>query len=177
MEEALFFLPTLLSFNLSPAQDFLPKIFEIFVEQYCVEPYPSLTEKTLEVGADIIRTQGKEKGDFILGLLEKYIDKKFSAQTNVTAIILMGNCAPYLKDKSKVKTICDKIVVTANSPSDHVKKNIARCLPDLIGFFQNPQKIVQDTLESMQVEKDINKMKGSAYLISGILPSNHLNLH
>ena len=167
MEEALLFLPLFAQNNLEQVKEHIPKILEIFVEQYCLEIYPSLMEKTLEVGADIIRTHGAEKGDFLLGFLEKYLDKKYSAQNNVTAIIFMGNCAPYLKDKSKVKTICDKIVVSANSPSDHVKKNIAKCLPDLIGFFQDAPKIIQELLESLQTEKDVNKIKGSAYLLSG----------
>lgn len=167
MEDALFFLPFFIQQNLPHVKEFLPKIFETFVEQYCVEAYPTLTEKTLEVGADIIKQHGNEKGDFILGVLEKYLEKKFSPQVNVTGIIFMGACAPYLKDKSKVKTICDKILQTANSPSDNVKKNVAKCLPDLIIFFPDPKKIAKELLDSLLTEKDLNKAKGSAYLLSG----------
>lgn len=98
-------------------------------------------EKTIEIGIQTIQAHGKVKGDFLLGVLEKYLDKKYSVQNNVTAIIYMGSCAPYLKNKSKVKTICDKILDMADSSSENLQKNLAKCLPDLIGFFNEPVKI------------------------------------
>lgn len=169
-DETLAFLPHFLKQNVKFLDDdAISSAFKTFVENFCVESDPTLMESTIEAAMEIINAVGPKKGDLLLNVLEKYLDKKFTAQINVTAIIFLGQAAPFLNDKSKVSTICNKILNIANSSSVHLQKSLAKCLPNLIGFFDNPLKIAENLLASLKKEDNPDNMRGSAYLLAGFV--------
>ena len=169
-DETLAFLPHFLKDNIQFVDDeSLTEAFKAFVEYYCTEARPKLTDTTVEVAMELINIVGPKKGDLLLSVLEKYLDKKFSSQINATAITFMGQASPFLSDTSKVPSICNKILNIANSSSVQLQKSLAKCLPNLINFFENPIKIAEDLLASLKTEEKLDNMRGSAYLLAGFV--------
>ena len=118
---------------------------------------------------NIIKKHGKTKGDLIISILDQYLDEKMSIQKKESAIVFMATCAPYSKDKSKVKPICNKILNLAATSTEAFQKSLAKCLPELIVFFDNPLEIGQNLLGKLATDSNVTSIRGSCYLLAGIL--------
>ena len=125
-------------------------------------------EKSIDTGIEIIKEHGNTKGDLIISILDQYLDEKISVNKKESAIVFMATCAPHSKDKSKVKPICNKILNLAATSTESFQKSLAKCLPELIVFFDNPIEIVENLLGKLATDSNITTIRGSCYLLAGM---------
>ena len=148
----------------------LHTIFRIFVESCCRENTPTLMEKTVELGIDIIKHHGSVAADSLIDILQGYLEASAKPEHQISAIIFLGVCAPYLKNKSSLTNIADKIVNLAYKSSETVQRSLAKGLSELLIFFEKPADLAKSLIDTVIVtSKDISLRRGAAYITSGII--------
>jgi hypothetical protein len=91
-----------------------------------------------------------------------------SKAKGISNIVFLGVLAPYLKGNKNLNVIEKRITELFKGESQAEQRSIAKCMPDLMSFFKNPDQIVSDIFHG--ISKMNEKMQsGQAYLASGLL--------
>ena len=61
-----------------------------------------------------------------------------------------------------------RIIDLFKSDKEAEQKSISKCIPDLMSFFKNPEKIVENIFDNIKTESPEVQV-GQAYLFSGLL--------
>ena len=150
------------------SEKIIVKILKLIIEKCCADETQELMQSSLELGIRIIKNNGKKYSAQIINVIDYYLDKKDMADSNqISAIVFIGICAPFLNDKNKVQSISKKILQMVELPSENLQKSLSSCLPELILFFDSPENLILKSLDKIKKEKDQDKQRGQAYLCTG----------
>ena len=86
----------------------------------------------------------------------------------ISNIIFLGVLAPYLKGNKNLLLIEQRITELFKGSNHSEQSAIAKCMPDLMSFFKEPEKIIKRIFESMGGLEDQLQV-GQSYLAAGLL--------
>lgn len=72
-------------------------------------------------------------------VLESFINRS----TGVSNIVFLGVLAPYLEGNKNLMMIEKRITELFKGQKESEQKSIAKCMPDLMSFFKEPKKLVE----------------------------------
>lgn len=119
---------------------------------------------SMEIGIDIIKKYAPTHGEKLLLSMESFLNKS----KGVSNVVFLGVLAPYLKGNKNLSIIEKKITELFQGEKHSEQRAIAKCMPDLMSFFKNPENIVAKILEDISNMGE-HQQVGQAYLASGLL--------
>ena len=98
-------------------------------------------------------------------MLESFINKA----TGVSNIIFLGVLAPYLEGNKNLQIIEKRITELFKGEKEAEQRAISKCMPDLMSFFKEPLKIVENIYNNIGTMTPEWLQIGQSYLFSGLL--------
>ncbi|KAL4445680.1 hypothetical protein ABPG74_006231 [Tetrahymena malaccensis] len=177
-EESLTFYPKFIQYHMANIQpDQLTAIFNLFVSKYCNPSLTLLMDSSMQCGIELIKKFGSAHNNILVQIFDKYLKSNNPEDTNkqISSIVFLGVCSPYIKNKSLLETVSSKIILLFKNGSEDLQKSLAKCLPDLMSFFDNPKGLVEKTIQNLPFEPNVKQKKGQAYLVAGLIKGLGVN--
>jgi hypothetical protein len=95
---------------------------------------------SVDTGIDIIKKHAQKSGEKMLLSMESFLSKA----KGISNVVFLGVLAPYLKGNKNLSAIEKRITELFKGENQTEQRAIAKCMPDLMSFFQNPNQFVSD---------------------------------
>ncbi|EGR27417.1 hypothetical protein IMG5_195990 [Ichthyophthirius multifiliis] len=171
-EEALTFYPKYINLHINNIkEEQLQHVFNLLVQKYCAPQLNMLMDESLQCGIQLIKKFGQQHANQIVQVFDKYLKSNNPEDANkqISAIVFLGICAPFIKNKAIIETVSIKIILLFRNGSHDLQKSLAKCLYDLMNFFENSPALIEKTVQNLPFEPTYEQKRGQAYLISGLL--------
>lgn len=119
---------------------------------------------SVDTGIDIIKQHANKSGEKMLMSMESFLSKA----KGISNIVFLGVLAPYLKGNKNLNIIEKRITELFKGDNQTEQRSIAKCMPDLMSFFKNPDQIIAKIFEDISTMDD-KVQSGQSYLASGLL--------
>ena len=68
-----------------------------------------------------------------------------------------------------MSTVSQKILKLFESDNENLQRSVARCIPELMNFFENGEQVIAERLKLLPEEPATHLRRGHAYLIAGLV--------
>ena len=99
----------------------------------------------MEVGITILKTYAPKHSAQLLSVLQSFINKV----KGVSNIVFLGVLAPFLENSSSFNMVEKRISELFVGDHQAEQRAISKCMVDLMSFFKEPLKKVEEVLKTM----------------------------
>jgi hypothetical protein len=96
------------------------------------------------------------------------LDGLLSRAKGISNIVFLGVLAPHIKGNKNLNLIEKRITELFKGENQAEQRSIAKCMPDLMSFFKQPDQLVSEIFAGVGKMKE-REQGGQAYLAAGLL--------